>query len=668
MDWTQSETIQFVLGIIAQPSLAPARLSSVRRYNAPDDPMSLLAASDLSKAYGAQDVFHGVALAIPHQTRIALVGPNGVGKSTLLALLAGEERPDGGRIQRARGLQIGFLPQDGGKIGARGAGEWNVWDFCLEAFGDLRRQEQELARLESEMADPRRTEHSLSAYGPLQESFERAGGYGYAGRTRQVLRGLGLGAGLWDRPLNALSGGERTRVALARLLLEDPGLLLLDEPTNHLDLEAMDWLESWLHEWPGAALVVSHDRYFLDRTVGVVWELTPEGIEVYPGDYSAYVRQRNEQHLAQTRVYQRQQEHLRKEQEYIRRNLAGQNTRQAKGRRKRLSRWLEEQAVDRPVEADGPQLKLASAPRAGEMTLETDSLVIAHPPRGEPLFSVPDLALERGEFVAVMGPNGAGKTSLLRTLLGQSAPWAGSVRLRPAVRPGYLSQTETELLPGDTVVESLVRASPSMKAGAARSWLSRFGLAEDAEKTVEQLSGGERRRLALARLALSGANLLLLDEPTNNLDLLAQEALQTTLAAFPETVLLVTHDRYLAQALATQIWAISPGDRSLEVFRGTHSAYLEAKAAQRTALTLRERRRSQAVSRPADHRAKDLAALEARVEAAEEALASLGRELDSVGGDLATVTRLGLEYSRREQELEGLLEAWAAAAKLVGSS
>ena len=625
--------------------------------------MSLLSASDLTKAYGAQDVFRGVTFAVVHQTRVALVGPNGVGKSTLLALLAGDERPDGGRIQRARGLQIGFLPQDGGKVGGSSGPSETVWDFCLNAFGELRQQELSLARLEAEMADPRRTEQALSAYAPLQESFERAGGYEYAGRTRQILRGLGLGAELWDRALNGLSGGERTRVGLARLLLEDPGLLLLDEPTNHLDLEAMEWLESWLRDWPGAAIVVSHDRYFLDRTVGSVWELTPEGIEVYPGNYSAYVRQRAERSLVQSRVYNAQQERLQREQEYIRRNLAGQNTRQAKGRRKRLERWLEEEAVDKPVQTGGPRLTLAAAPRPGEEILETEALVIAHPSRREPLLSVPDLTLDRGEFVAILGPNGAGKTSLLRTLLGESEPWGGLVRIGSAVRPGYLSQTESELDPVDTVIESLRQASLSMKPGAARSWLARFGLAEDAEKTIEQLSGGERRRLALARLALTGANLLLLDEPTNNLDLLAQEALQATLGAFSETVLLVTHDRYLANALATQVWAISPGDRSLEVFRGTLAAYLEAKAAQRSALGSRERRRSQTSSPRIDRQSRDLAALEAQVEAAEEGLASLARELDSAGSDVATVTRLGLEYARRERQLEGLLEVWAEAAQ-----
>ena len=239
MNQTRVEAIRAVLGIIVQPRHVTGRALTLprvaARYNAPEDPMSLLAATDLTKSYGAQDVLHGVSLALAHQSRTALVGANGVGKSTLLAVLAGEERPDGGRIQRARGLRIGYLPQDGGARPSAAPVE-TVWEYSLRAFADLRRREGELARLETAMADPRQTEEALASYGPLQEAFEREGGYAYPGRARAVLRGLGLDPSLWDRTLSELSGGERTRLALAGLLLEDPGLLLLDEPTNHLDL------------------------------------------------------------------------------------------------------------------------------------------------------------------------------------------------------------------------------------------------------------------------------------------------------------------------------------------------------------------------------------------------------------------------------------------------
>jgi ATP-binding cassette subfamily F protein 3 len=666
MNQTRVDAIRAVLGIIVQPIHGSGRAAilpeSFARYNAPEDPMSLLSATHLTKSYGAQDVLQGVSLALAHQSRTALVGVNGVGKSTLLALLAGRERPDGGRIQRARGLRIGYLPQDGG-AGPAAAAAMSVWDYSLQAFADLQRQEGELARLEAAMADPHQTEEALASYGPLQETFEREGGYAYAGRTRQVLRGLGLDPSLWERPVTGLSGGERTRLALARLLLEDPGLLLLDEPTNHLDLDAIEWLEAWLRDWPGAALVVSHDRFFLDRVAVTVWELAPHGLSVYPGNYSAYLRQRAEHRLDHARRYQAQQEHLQREQDYIRRNIAGQNTRQAQGRRKRLERWLEKEALDRPVETARPHLRLEASRRAGEKVLETSGLVVAHPGRGSPLFSVPDLSLLRGECVAVLGPNGAGKTSLLRTLLGDVAPFSGRVQLGPAVQPGYLSQTEAELRPTDGVLDCLRQAASDLKEAAARSWLARFGLADDAEKTVEQLSGGERRRLALARLGLGGANLLMLDEPTNNLDLPAQEALQESLAAYPETILLATHDRYLARELATQVWVISPNEAALSVFRGPLDEYLAAKEARRTALAPKVRSVVDKLSVSSDgRRAKELAALETRIEKLEQSLKILVNEIDRARGDAARVTTLGIEYAQRESELELLLETWAQTA------
>ena len=665
MNQTRVGMIRAVLGIIVPPSPATAptrRRTVVARYNAPEDPMSLLSASDLTKSFGAQDVLQGVSLALAHQSRVALVGANGVGKSTLLAILAGQVRPDQGRIQRARGLRIGYLTQEGTTASGPDPSQ-TVWDYSLQAFAALQGRERQLARLEAAMADPRQTEEALVAYGPLQESFEREGGYAYAGRTRQVLRGLGLPAPLWQRPLRDLSGGEWTRTTLARLLLDDPGLLLLDEPTNHLDLDAIEWLEAWLRAWPGAALVVSHDRYFLDRIASAVWELERRGLSVFSGNYSAYARQRAERAMVYDRRYQAQQEHLAREQDYIRRNIAGQNTRQAKGRRKRLERWMTEEALARPSEAAVTHIRLDAGSRSGDKVLETEGLAVAHPADGSPLFSVPDLSLARGECVALLGPNGAGKTSLLRTLLGEAAPLAGVVRLGAGTRIGYLSQTESELRPEDTVLEWLRRAHSDMKETAARSWLARLGLADDAEKTVGQLSGGERRRLALARLGLAGANLLLLDEPTNNLDLPAQEALQESLADFPEAILLATHDRYLAQALATQVWVISPREAALEVFRGPLDEYLAARETRRAGLTPAPKGRDERPARKRrDRRAADLTQLETRIEMLEQTLRTLAEAMDQARGDAARVTSLGSEYAERERELELLLESWAQAA------
>jgi ATP-binding cassette subfamily F protein 3 len=625
--------------------------------------MSLLAAQDLVKAFGAQDLFHGVSLAVPHQARTALIGPNGVGKSTLLRILAGRERPDGGKVHRARGLVVGYLPQESQAAFAdRSDADQTVLEFCLDTFSMLREMEDRLRRLEAQMADPHRAEEALAAYSPLQETFEREGGYTYVSRVHQVLRGLGLAAELWDRPLPTLSGGERSRVWLAGLLLRDPGLLLLDEPTNHLDIAAMEWLEAWLKDWPGAALIVSHDRYFLDRTVNTIWELSSIGMETFPGNYSAYVAVRAARRLEQTRRFEAQQEKIKRERDFIQRNIAGQNTRQAKGRRKRLERLIADELVDQPRETRGPRLSLQPATRGGEKAIETAGLVVRRPGTDLPLFMVPDLALERGECVAVMGPNGAGKTSLLKTLLAEVPPLKGTVQLGASVHPAHLRQTESELHGAQTVLRNLQDAAPDLREREGRAWLAGYGLAEDADKTVDALSGGERRRLALARLALTGANLLLLDEPTNNLDLPAQDALQEVLAAFSETILLVTHDRYLAGALATQIWTISPEGQDLEVFRGT-LAELNAERARHVDPAPASGRAPSGRSLPKTGSKRRSETLEAQVEQAELALAALGREVELAGDDLEAVQRLGREYAEREHELEALMEAWARAAR-----
>ena len=533
---TRREALAEVLAIIVHaserwPRAVIAGSLGTGRYNPPSDPMSLLTATDLSKSFGAQDVFTGVSLAVPRQARIALVGPNGVGKTTLLSILAGSEEPDGGSVQRARNLRVGYLRQE---TTAEGSPGLSVWSYCLEAFGDLRQRETELTRLEADMADPARTERALARYGPLQEAFERDGGYSYNVRARQVLSGLGFPVERHEQRLGELSGGERTRAELARRLLEDPELLLLDEPTNHLDLDAVEWLESWLADWPGSALMVSHDRYFLDRTVEQVWELHPGGLDVYRGNYTAYASQRAERRAYALEQYEADQARIAKEQDYIRRNIAGQNTRQAQGRRKRLERHLKETAAERPAEVSTLRMTMPAGDRAGDRVLETRGLVVAHPASGEALFAVPDLVLGRGECAALMGPNGAGKTSLLRTLLGERPALAGEVHLGVRVKAGYFDQASRRLHPDRTLLAEVQSVAPSLGQQKARAWLGRFHFSGDAvDKRIDSLSGGERGRLALACLALEGANLLLLDEPTNHLDLPSQEALQEALAAFP---------------------------------------------------------------------------------------------------------------------------------------
>jgi ATP-binding cassette subfamily F protein 3 len=621
--------------------------------------MSLITASTLSKSFGAHDVFVDVTLAVPRQARVALVGPNGVGKTTLLSILANVESPDDGRVQWARGLRIGYLRQETAGLESPPLG---LWDYMMEAFRDLRRREAELARLETEMADPGRTARALAQYGPLQEAYERDGGYVYGARARRVLSGLGLSPAMDDRRLDGLSGGERTRAELARLLLEDPELLLLDEPTNHLDLNAVEWLESWLGDWPGSALIVSHDRYFLDRTVEQVWELHSHGLDQYHGDYTAYARQRADRREYARLEYEADQRRIAREQEYIRRNIAGQNTRQAKGRRKRLERHLRQDAAVQPADEHPLRVNLPAGERAGDRVVETRGLVVAHPATSDPLVVVPDLLLGRGECAAILGPNGAGKTSFLRTLLGELAPLRGEVRLGSRVRTGYFAQAAGRLDPRRTVLESVLEVGPSMKAQAARDWLARFRFSGDSvDATVESLSGGERGRLALARLALEGANLLLLDEPTNHLDLTSQEALQEALGSFPGTILLVSHDRYLVRALSTQVWTIRPEEGTLEVFHGGYEAMLAERRALETAAPETPVRPARQVPGPKRPSTEGLrTSLELRIGELEQALVRLQGELAKAGTDVVQVTRLGREYALVEAELDARLGEWAS--------
>ncbi|MEN6482001.1 MAG: ABC-F family ATP-binding cassette domain-containing protein, partial [Anaerolineaceae bacterium] len=381
--------------------------------------MALLSAVHLSKSYGAEDIFSDISFSIPHHARIGLVGPNGVGKTTLLRLLIHEEEASGGTIQRARGIRVGYLPQEAQLNGAH-----SLWQECLQVFSALLARQKELTRLEAQMSQPVLAEQTLETYGRLQQEFEHLGGYTFETRIRITLTGLGFQPADLQRPITQLSGGQRTRALLARLLLEEPDLLLLDEPTNHLDIAAVEWLEAYLKDWPGAVLIVSHDRYFLDQVVTTIFEMSP-AMEVYRGNYSAYLTQRSERYTRRLTEYQNQQEFIEKEEDYIRRNIAGQNTRHAQGRRKRLERMLEETRLAPPKQSRNIHFRLQAGSRSGDLVLRTHGLVIGYADEGKPLFEVPDLLLERSEGAALLGPNGAGKTTFLKTILGQIPPYDG---------------------------------------------------------------------------------------------------------------------------------------------------------------------------------------------------------------------------------------------------
>lgn len=630
--------------------------------------MSLMTATDLEKAYGAQDVFRKVSFSLPPGSRTALVGPNGVGKTTLLRLLLGHEAPDRGRIQRARNLTIGYLPQEMMFSSTRKDDlDDSIWEHCLAALEDLRRMEEQVAELEAAMASDDSSDELLERYGRMQESFERAGGYTYHARIKQVLHGLGFSDEVFDRPLRLLSGGERTRVQLARLLLEEPDLLVLDEPTNHLDIDAVEWLEGCLREWKGGFLIVSHDRYFLDRTVGVILELRPDGIDHYRGNYSAYAQQREERRARWQQEYSAQQAFIQKERDFIQRNIAGQKTRQAQGRRKRLERMLRDDAIQRPERQHSMHISFEDADRSGDLVLESRGLMIGYADSDEHLFTTPDLRLDRGECVALIGPNGAGKTTFVKNVLGELAPLNGTVRLGASLSIGYFAQAHEDLNPSASLFSEIHELRPDWTNQEVRGFLARYLFREDdLEKPIAQLSGGERGRIALAKLVLSGANFLLLDEPTNHLDLISQELLQEALQGFEGTILLVSHDRYLIDALATQLWVITPAQQSLQVHKGNYRTYLEERKKARELAVRKEKKPQEARKKrpPRSNRLSpaELRDLEEHIASMEGQLAQLVQQMQVDGDDHDRLRRLSARYSATQQELEKAMDVWEQAA------
>jgi ATP-binding cassette subfamily F protein 3 len=668
--------------------------------------MSVLVAQGLSKSFGALDVFAAVDCRVEHGDRIGLVGPNGEGKTTLLRMLAGLESLNAGQIAFKRGLRIGYLPQD-----PPPAGSLSLWDDIIQVFDDLRAQQAQLAALESALAatqDGEEHDRLLASYGELQLAFDVGGGYTYELRVQQVLTGLGFSAEEYDKPLAVLSGGQRTRALLARLLLEQPDLLLLDEPTNHLDLDAVEWLEQTLLEWPGSLVIVAHDRYFLDKVVTRIWEMALGRLAAYRGNYSQYVQQRADRLAAQRKEWEAQQEFIAETEAYIRRYKAGQRSKEARGRLTRLDRFKRDELIERPVELKTIRLGLTTDVRSGDIVLRTKNLVVGyvdapsaghggdgspaeHAPgrredghrpgvafgatwrREHPLVTVPDLEIRRGQCVALIGPNGSGKTTLVKTILEQIKPLRGSVRLGASVITGYLAQASAGLNPNQTVLDAILEVE-NLPLAQARNFLGRFLFSgDDVFKPISVLSGGQRSRVALARLTLQGANFLLLDEPTNHLDVASQEILQDVLDRFTGTVLLVSHDRFLVDALADEVWALREGE--LFTYKGGYQGYLRQREIEKAeaaglrreeappdAAQDRERMKDERRQRKAAAaRAAQTADLEARIHAREADLVEVeGRLAEaSRASDVQRITDLAAEHQAVQADIEALLTAWA---------
>ena len=629
--------------------------------------MSLLTVSKLGKFYGPDEIFRDISAAIPAGARIALVGPNGAGKTTLLNLLAGIDAPTSGNVSIPGGTRLSFLPQR-----PELAGEHSLWQEQLNAFADLRAMESRLAALELAMANADAADGAPEDYGRLQAEFERLGGYEFETRIKIVLSGLGFTPAEYDKPLPQLSGGDKTRAALGRRLLEKPDLLILDEPTNHLDIQAIAWLENYLASFPGAVLAVSHDRTFIDNFAATVWEIEFGRLQTYRGNYSAYRKQRDSQRETLRHDFYWQQQFIRKEEEFIRRHMGSRGTAQAKGRLKKLETMKKRGAIleSGPRRRKKMVLEMSDHLRSGDQVIVTRDLQVGYD-SAAPLLKTPDLLVLRGETVAIIGANGVGKSTLLRTLSGDLPALAGEARLGAKSKIGYFAQAQSSLNAANTVIDE-IRAIKPLPLSQARDWLGRFLFSgDDVFRPISSLSGGERGRVALAKLALEGASLLLLDEPTNHLDIDSQEVLSAALAGFGGTILLVSHDRYLVDALATQIWEIMPGE--MTVIDGDYQEYLrqrkratQPEAIAKEAEASDRRGKNPAVYRDKKHGlnpfelAKYTTALEDEIQQLETSLGEISLQLDdaSLAGDADAVRQLGRDYANTEAKLEAALEEW----------
>ncbi|MGI9065306.1 MAG: ABC-F family ATP-binding cassette domain-containing protein [Pyrinomonadaceae bacterium] len=527
--------------------------------------------SDVHKSYGTQDVLRGASLQINPGEHVGLVGRNGAGKTTIFRLTNGEETPDQGEVIRARGTRLGLLAQhihfEAGST---------VHESALAAFGHLQQIEHEMHELEHRMAEVGADlEKVLERYSDLQHQFEREGGFEYAAKAESILQGLGFDRESWSLETEKLSGGQQNRLGLVRLLLAEPDVLLLDEPTNHLDVGAVEWLEEFLQGYPTGFIIISHDRYFLDRCCRRIIELENGRAASYTGNYSDYLVEREVRRDAQQRAYDNQQQLIAKTEEFIRRNLAGQKTKQAKSRRTLLAKLERVEAV-RADQSSG-DFRLRSIERTGNHVLTVDQAAVGYPDKL--LARDISFVLRRGECIGIIGPNGSGKTTFLRTILQKIPALAGDIKWGTKVQIGYYAQQLDDLDDRNEIIMELRRVAPSSAtAGELRSFLAKFLFTgDDVYKHVRDLSGGEKGRLALAKLIYSRVNVLVLDEPTNHLDIPSREALEEALDAYEGTILTISHDRYFLDRVATQILALN-GEGISEHYDGDYTEYHDWKA------------------------------------------------------------------------------------------
>ena len=533
--------------------------------------MIILQANKIERSFSGEVLFDNINLQIAERDRIALVGRNGAGKSTLLKILVGEEAPTSGDITRKRDLTVAYLAQD-----SRFASEKTIYEEMLAVFSRLRQTEQQLREMEGRMAETsgEALARLMADYDRLSEEFRLEGGFTYENDIKSVLNGFKFGQSMWDRPISELSGGQNTRLALARMLLQKPELLVLDEPTNHLDIDTIAWLENYLTNYQAALLIVSHDRYFLDKVATVTVDLTKHSLDRYVGNYSQFMALKAQKLATEAKQFEKQQKEIAKLEDFVQKNIVrASTTKRAQSRRKQLEKM---ERLEKPsLGQKSANMAFQSEKSSGNIVLTVEDAAIGYD--DQVLSSPISMALNKRDAIAVVGPNGIGKTTLLKSVMGQIPFIEGQAKFGANVDAGYYDQTQSQLTPNNSVLEELWQSFSTTPEVEIRNRLGAFLFSgDDVKKSVSMLSGGERARLLLAKLSMENNNFLILDEPTNHLDIDSKEVLEDALLAFDGSLLFVSHDRYFINRIANKVLEIS--EEGSKLYLGDYDYYLEKKA------------------------------------------------------------------------------------------
>ncbi|MCM3611561.1 ABC-F family ATP-binding cassette domain-containing protein [Planococcus sp. MERTA32b] len=601
--------------------------------------MIVLQVNQIHKSFGAEEILSGVKLEVQHRDRVALVGRNGAGKSTLLKIISGEISYDSGDIIMPKDLTVGYLEQQ-----SKLESDMTIWDEMMTIFSGFREQEKQLRRLEEQMADPavynnqEMNEKVMQEYDALQHAFKDAGGYQYEADTRAILHGMKFYPDDYGKKVVSLSGGQKTRLMLAKHLLTKPQLLILDEPTNHLDIETLSWLENYLKNYPGAILVVSHDRYFLDQVVNIVYEVSRHQVRKFTGNYSRYLDEKAKQYELDQKQFEKQQSEKAKLEDYVARNLVrASTTKMAQSRRRVLEKtdWME--APDGNEKS--ARFGFTIAKQSGNDVLNVRDLKIGY--SGKPVSENIHLKLYRQESLALVGPNGVGKSTLLKTIMKEIPPLNGDIHYGTGIQFGYYDQEQANLKGNKLVLNELWDDYPMVNEKDIRGILGRFLFSgDDVLKPVFSLSGGEKARVALAKLMMQQANVLLLDEPTNHLDLDSKEVLENALLDYPGTILFVSHDRYFMNRISTKVVELMK--EGTTEYLGDYDYYVEKKLEMEELKALEEAENPSVINKP------ESAASTSQIDKEAKKLErQLTRQLEEVEQDME---RLDLQITETEEQ------------------